>query len=92
MTHDLADDICVYMKEEKKLWPSWRYGPNGESAIFERESDVPEGWTNNPNDFKKEEKPAKVAKKKTKDAVVKVDTIKAKITAETPKKVNPSSN
>lgn len=26
-------------------WPSWRYGPYGESAIFQRESDVPFGWT-----------------------------------------------
>lgn len=26
-------------------WPSWRYGPNGEAEIFQREEDVPPGWT-----------------------------------------------
>jgi hypothetical protein len=25
-------------------WPAWRYGPNGEAAIFLRPEDVPEGW------------------------------------------------
>ena len=25
-------------------WPSWRYGPKGEAAIFESEDDVPKGW------------------------------------------------
>lgn len=29
----------------KDVWPSWRHGPNGESAIFQREEDVPYGWT-----------------------------------------------
>lgn len=28
-----------------RSWPGWRYGPNGESAIFQCEADVPEGWT-----------------------------------------------
>ena len=38
------------MSEEKKGhtvsegWPSWRYGPKGEAAIFESEGDVPKGW------------------------------------------------
>jgi hypothetical protein len=31
-------------------WPSWRYGPNGESAIFQKEGDVPYGWTRKPGD------------------------------------------
>ncbi len=26
-------------------WPSWRYGPFGESAIFNSEAEVPYGWT-----------------------------------------------
>lgn len=26
-------------------WPCWAYGPKGESEIFEREEDVPKGWT-----------------------------------------------
>lgn len=34
-------------------FPGWRYGPNGEAQIFEREEDVPEDWTNNPNVFKR---------------------------------------
>jgi hypothetical protein len=25
-------------------WPSWAFGPNGESAIFQSEEDVPNGW------------------------------------------------
>jgi hypothetical protein len=25
-------------------WPSWRYGPDGEAAIFQKEEDVPLGW------------------------------------------------
>lgn len=29
-------------------WPSWRYGPNGESGIFQSPSDVPFGWTSKP--------------------------------------------
>jgi hypothetical protein len=34
------------MEEVKiKHWPAWRYSPDGkESAIFEREKDVPKGW------------------------------------------------
>jgi len=31
-------------RKPQEYWPSWRYGPNGESAIFEKESDVPYGW------------------------------------------------
>jgi hypothetical protein len=30
-------------------WPSWRYGPNGESAIFDNEEDVPAGWADHPS-------------------------------------------
>lgn len=32
-------------------WPSWRYGPNGESAVFKQEADVPFGWTRKPGDI-----------------------------------------
>lgn len=28
-----------------QAWPSWAYGPNGESAIFESEAEIPKGWT-----------------------------------------------
>lgn len=29
---------------EHQDWPAWRSGPNGESRIFDRPEDVPEGW------------------------------------------------
>lgn len=32
-------------------WPSWRYGPDGESAIFQCLEDVPFGWTRKPGDI-----------------------------------------
>jgi hypothetical protein len=31
-------------------WPSWRYGPEGQSAIFQCAEDVPEGWTRKPDE------------------------------------------
>ena len=30
-------------------WPAWRYGPEGESGIFECEEDVPSGWMPTPD-------------------------------------------
>jgi hypothetical protein len=30
-------------------WPGWRYGPKGQSAIFESEADVPKGWEDHPS-------------------------------------------
>jgi hypothetical protein len=30
-------------------FPGWRYGPNGQSAIFESEDDVPNGWEDHPS-------------------------------------------
>lgn len=30
-------------------FPSWRYGPKGESAVFESEADVPRGWFDHPS-------------------------------------------
>ena len=32
-------------------WPSWRYGPYGESAIFNSEAEVPHGWTKKPGEI-----------------------------------------
>lgn len=36
------------MTYEYQAWPAWRYGPKGESAIFESEKDVPKGWSDQP--------------------------------------------
>lgn len=36
----------VYVHQD---WPSFRYGPNGESKVFQRAEDVPEGWQDSPN-------------------------------------------
>lgn len=36
---------------ERDHWPSWRYGPMGESAIFACEVDVPYGWTKKAGDI-----------------------------------------
>lgn len=42
------------MRKRKELpdwrWPSWRYGPGGQAAIFQKEEDVPEGWTKKPDE------------------------------------------
>lgn len=38
------------MKERPKVyWPSWRYGPGGQSRIFQSEYEVPEGWEDHPS-------------------------------------------
>lgn len=37
---NLAPQPYVY-----QAWPAWRYGPNGESKVFQCAEDVPEGWT-----------------------------------------------
>lgn len=29
-------------------WPAWRFSPDGESQLFEKAEDVPEGWTSKP--------------------------------------------
>jgi hypothetical protein len=34
-----------------QAWPSWRYGPNGESAIFQGDDEVPAGWLDHPAKF-----------------------------------------
>jgi len=35
--------------DDKIPWPSWRYGPNGESQVFETASAVPAGWQDHPS-------------------------------------------
>lgn len=44
-------------------WPSWRYGPKGEAAVFESEADVPKGWHDHPS--KHTEKAPKAPELKT---------------------------
>ncbi len=31
-----------------QAWPSWRYGPNGKSGVFNHAEEVPDGWVDNP--------------------------------------------
>lgn len=40
-------------------WPAWYYGPNGEAAIFSSKSDVPSGWADTPEAFRKKSKKEK---------------------------------
>lgn len=35
-------------KREPKRWPAWRFGPNGESQIFNGPEEVPYGWVSSP--------------------------------------------
>jgi hypothetical protein len=44
---------------EKSEFPAWFYGPEGQSAIFETESEVPSGWKDHPSAFaeQKDEEP-----------------------------------
>lgn len=37
------------MKTDDQNWPAWRYGPNGESLIFQSEDEVPAGWEDHPS-------------------------------------------
>lgn len=49
-------------------WPKCRYGPGGQSAIFERPEDVPEGWEDHPNKVKEDEPEPKAPPKARKKA------------------------
>ena len=33
-------------------FPSFRYGPDGQAQVFEREEDVPPGWEDHPSKVK----------------------------------------
>lgn len=46
--------------DDKKNWPSWRYGPNGAADVFDSAAEVPAGWQDHPS--KVGEKPATAAK------------------------------
>lgn len=32
----------------KVEWPAWRFGPDGESQMFDDPKDVPDGWVDTP--------------------------------------------
>jgi hypothetical protein len=53
---------------EFQAWPSWRYGPDGQSKLCENEAEVPKGWGDHPAQFEKEEKPAKATEEPAADA------------------------
>lgn len=62
------------MSKTKILWPSWRYGPNGEAQIFDHADEVPTGWEDHPSkignetDKKAAKEPAKSDDKAAKAA------------------------
>jgi hypothetical protein len=35
-------------KYQHQDWPAFHYGPNGESKVFAKAGDVPEGWSDSP--------------------------------------------
>lgn len=37
------------MAKQKTFWPSTRYGPDGQSRVFQSEDQVPEGWVDHPS-------------------------------------------
>lgn len=43
----MADENEVV--DTKVRWPAWRYGPDGQSEIFQTEDDVPAGWKDHPS-------------------------------------------
>lgn len=51
-------------------WPSWRYGPDGDSAIFKCPEDVPDGWTKKPG-VKEEPKPTRQPIRLDREALLK---------------------
>lgn len=40
------------MDDQDKNWPAWRYGPNGQSGVFETAKDAPSGWEDHPSKVK----------------------------------------
>lgn len=48
-------------RKQSTGWPSYRYGPNGESRVFEREEDVPGGWHDHPSKVLKDDDEPNVA-------------------------------
>jgi hypothetical protein len=42
------------VKPEKLHWPAWRFGPGGQSQIFDYEDQVPSGWVDHPSKVNEE--------------------------------------
>lgn len=40
------------MTYQHQNFPAWRYGPDGQSAVFDSEADVPNGWEDHPTKVK----------------------------------------
>lgn len=55
-----ADGAPAKPKPDKdgNFWPSWRYGPNGASGVFDSAAEVPKGWADHPGAFETEDEPA----------------------------------
>ena len=51
---------------EKQSWPAWRYGPNGEARIFNKDDVVPKGWVDSPKNVPQSEKLKEAPKGKAK--------------------------
>lgn len=45
---------------EGNTWPSWRYGPDGASGVFNSAAEVPKGWKDHPGAFGKSEPESKL--------------------------------
>lgn len=48
-----VDDAAAapVIDEKGNSWPSWRYGPDGSSGVFNSAAEVPKGWKDHPGAF-----------------------------------------
>lgn len=46
-------------------YPAWFYGPEGQSAIFDAENEVPDGWMDHPSAFAEQEQEEPVGRQPT---------------------------
>lgn len=52
---------------EKVSWPAWFYGPDNQSAIFDSEDQVPQGWEDHWDKVKNSDAAKAIAKAKETD-------------------------
>lgn len=50
------------MSDKFPAFPAWRHGPDGQSAVFDSEADVPKGWVDHPSKVKGAPAPAEGTK------------------------------